>query len=574
MGALSAAGDLSSLLATYYPSNLEFFPSCIDGIAPSYPVPTPGGLLAGVVSSGTLRLGRQFPNPPIAYVNSTTNADTGLEYDLGNKIAARFSTAYGKSFTVQWTNGSLQTLTAGLQTADDIDAVLGGATITMSRTWLIPSCSYANSRMAWILKNTSSIFSTIASELNLNAVGLTYAVSAGTTADIWAQSNLPLATRTGASTTTELYELLRNNTVKAVVRFEPFNSAWLDTQPDRSAYKTGTFGPYSFLAVVTRKDNCTGSSTRNIFRGNQELIDATDRILNNLRNTPTPNAILAANNATSPPHVPTCGTPVSNITTWPIPTAGGTLQSVLNSGVLRIGRQFPNAPFSYLTGSSTLSGVDVDFVNEIARQLGVAYNKTIYVQWINSTLASLFANPAADTFDIIVAGVGASYPRTIGYTFSCSYTSVRPSYIVGPKNTTLRDSINDVLGLNRSGIIIAVLAGSSALSFAQTNLALATIFPVATSTELYATLSNQSVHAILRQDPNNQFWIFSTGAANGTYNSGNYGSTLAISIGARRDACSYPAGTPTITDTSISVTSSVAASLMFASLGAMVALMF
>lgn len=543
LGDLNAEGELAALFSKYYPSSLSYQPGCLDGSSGSdYPTPITGGNLDNVISRGVLRLGRQFPNPPNVYANNSA----GLEWELGNKIAAKFTAKYSKTITVQWIDGGIGTLLVAMKTSDDIDAYLGGATLSLTRDWLIGSCPYATTQMGYIIKNTASAFNTITSEAELNAGTIKYAVTAGSTADLWAQANLPLAERHTVATTTELYEMLQNDTVNTVVRFEPFNSAWIDTQADTSIYKTGVFGPFSFSAVHTRKDGCVGNGVRDIRLGNQQLIDAVDRIMNNLRNTDFFSNAYSAFAATIPSHVATCGAPASNFSTatFPTPIVGGTLHNVVQTGKLRVGRTFPNAPFAFTAlGSADVTGLDVTIMDEIAVQLGLVYHNTITVEWVDTTLAALF-NPTNDAIDLIMAGVGPSFTRAADFTFTCSYTSLQFSYIVGPKDVTIKTSVNNVADLNRADVTIAVLSGSTVLAYAQTNLPSANIVTVSTATELYEMVSNSTAHALLRQDPNSAYWI-SIQANPVDYKRGNFGYILPAAIAARRDACSAP-GAPII----------------------------
>lgn len=119
-----------------------------------------------------------------------------------------------------------------------------------------------------------------------------------------------------------------------------------------------------------------------------------DSALNNIRIT-NPNVFMNAysrNNATTPPHTFTCAATTSNQTNWPTPTAGGSLAQVVNSGVMRAGRFFPNEPFNYVDSQTSLTprGVDAEIAYEVARTLSAAYGKQISIQWIDVSSSNLF----------------------------------------------------------------------------------------------------------------------------------------------------------------------------------------
>jgi hypothetical protein len=282
-----------------------------------------------------------------------------------------------------------------------------------------------------------------------------------------------------------------------------------------------------------------------------------DRALNNLRKENILNSVLISNNASSPAHLPTCGAPVSNFTQWPTPSTGGTLAAVIAAGTILVGRTYPNAPFSYQQAAS-IGGVDVDLLNQITAILSAAYSKTINVTWVDTTLTNLFADPNADQFDLIAAGIGNSYSRFRDFSFSCSYASLQPSYVIGTKNTTLRDLALSVSDLNVPSATVGVLAGSTTATYANANLPLSTRVFVATTSELYQGVSNGTFDAILRQDPNNAFWVASSGSS-ADYKTGLYGNVFPISFGVRRDLCavSTPVSAPVIVTAPVAASSPV-----------------
>jgi ABC-type amino acid transport substrate-binding protein len=333
-----------------------------------------------------------------------------------------------------------------VKTSDTIDVVLASISASMSRLGLIYSCSYAVARRGYIIKSTAgSLFDTISSENDLNVAGLRVAAVSGTLGLAWAQQALTNVELIIAPSNPVMYEMLSNNTVQAIVRFEPWNSFWVANQTDASSYKTGVSSTNELLfsAWHTRYDTCSSSASRAIGVGNQgtqscpsytsfaslivsispfqslltrstlvrihfltysntqSLRNLSCIALNNIRvtNAGFYSAVYARHNATTPSHTFTCAATSSNITTWPVPTNGGSLAQVINSGVLRAGRFFPNAPFNYLEGLSTSSvGVDADIAYEVARALSVAYSKSISIQWVDVSSGDLF-NTATNLYN-------------------------------------------------------------------------------------------------------------------------------------------------------------------------------
>lgn len=153
--------------------------------------------------------------------------------------------------------------------------LLASVSVSVSRIGLIYSCSYSVARRSYIIKNTAgTLFNTISSENELNQSGLRVAATAGTLSLAWAQSALPSATLTIASNNVELYQMLENDTVQAIVRFEPWNSFWVSTQSNPAVYKVGVTSANELLfsAWHTRYDSCPSSNIRSIGTGNQGTI--------------------------------------------------------------------------------------------------------------------------------------------------------------------------------------------------------------------------------------------------------------------------------------------------------------
>jgi ABC-type amino acid transport substrate-binding protein len=135
----------------------------------------------------------------------------------------------------------------------------------------------------------------------------------------------------------------------------------------------------------------------------------------------------------------------------------------------------------------------------------------------------------------MIAGAGPNFGRASFYQFSCSVTSAAFSYVVNKKSEVLFDSISSVQDLNSSAYTIAAIVGAIPVAYAQQNLPQANLVLVPTASDLYQVLSNNSVHAILRQDPNNRYWI--NGQPAGLYKGGNYGQPFPMSWYIRREKC-------------------------------------
>jgi len=91
------------------------------------------------------------------------------------------------------------------------------------------------------------------------------------------------------------------------------------------------------------------------------------------------------------------------------------LQTILASGVLRVGTTMDTPVFSMPGSSGDLVGFDIDLLDTLGPALGVK------IQYVKMTFGSMLADLAADKFDVAMSGMGRTLDRARVATFSKAY---------------------------------------------------------------------------------------------------------------------------------------------------------
>jgi cyclohexadienyl dehydratase len=91
------------------------------------------------------------------------------------------------------------------------------------------------------------------------------------------------------------------------------------------------------------------------------------------------------------------------------------LESVLKSGVLRVGTTMDTPVFSMRNASGHLEGFDMDALETLGKALGVK------IEYMKMTFGTMLADLAADKFDIAMSGMGRTLDRARTATFSKPY---------------------------------------------------------------------------------------------------------------------------------------------------------
>ena len=111
----------------------------------------------------------------------------------------------------------------------------------------------------------------------------------------------------------------------------------------------------------------------------------------------------------------------------PEPLAEGesTLDRILRRGVVRVGYDTDDLPFTYVNASGELAGFDIDLVNLFARDLGVSIE---YVPF--SSQAAVADEMLQDYYDIVIGGFVDTVERARTLEFSDPYLFVNMALVV------------------------------------------------------------------------------------------------------------------------------------------------
>ena len=100
------------------------------------------------------------------------------------------------------------------------------------------------------------------------------------------------------------------------------------------------------------------------------------------------------------------------------------LQRIERTGVLRVGYEPDNPPFSYENGRGMLVGLEVDFAHRLAVEFGAE------LQLVPYSMDSLEADFVADHFDMAIGGLASTVRGTKGYRESESYLEMNAALVV------------------------------------------------------------------------------------------------------------------------------------------------
>lgn len=132
----------------------------------------------------------------------------------------------------------------------------------------------------------------------------------------------------------------------------------------------------------------------------------------------------------------------------PIDLGKPTLQRIQESGVLRVGYNPENMPFTYYSGSGELVGLDIDMAQLLARELKVK------LEFIPFEIETMAIQLEAGGFDVIMSGIVLTTQRLKKMTFSTPYMKTHLAFVVPDhrrKDFTTRKAIQRISKL-RIGI--------------------------------------------------------------------------------------------------------------------------
>ena len=116
------------------------------------------------------------------------------------------------------------------------------------------------------------------------------------------------------------------------------------------------------------------------------------------------------------------------------------LQRIDESGIIRVGFNPDNLPFSYFNANGNLVGLDVDMAHRLAHDLGVS------IEFVPFSFRNLEAQLAEDHFDIAMSGVAATIERAQTLVLSDPYMSMTMAFVVRDHE---RDRFNSLDSIRR-----------------------------------------------------------------------------------------------------------------------------
>ena len=112
----------------------------------------------------------------------------------------------------------------------------------------------------------------------------------------------------------------------------------------------------------------------------------------------------------------------------------GSLQAVLDRGVLRVGAEGNWAPYVYNDESGELVGFEVEMAAEIAKRLGVEVEEEPSDSW-DGVLAGL----EADRYDVVICGASPKPERQEAYECGIPYGEQLIGLVVASDNEEIKD---------------------------------------------------------------------------------------------------------------------------------------
>ncbi len=146
------------------------------------------------------------------------------------------------------------------------------------------------------------------------------------------------------------------------------------------------------------------------------------------------------------------------------------LHQILNRGTLRVGTTGDYPPFSELDQTTkTYKGYEIDVVTALAADLGVD------LEFVPTNWDTLGAGIAADKYDVVASGVTMTLERLKSVAFSDPYLDSPLVPLILKKDDGKFTSWRD---MDRDGVKLAVMAGTSAEESAKKNFTKAEIVPI------------------------------------------------------------------------------------------------
>lgn len=197
-------------------------------------------------------------------------------------------------------------------------------------------------------------------------------------------------------------------------------------------------------------------------------------------------------------------TTTATATTWPTPTAGGTLAGVIAAGKIVFGSDTAYPPFESDNGTHII-GFDIDIVKAIAAEMTIAYSTTIVADVMTTDWDPIIPNLLIGEFDAIVSAMTKTAARDQVVDFTRAYYSSSQGVLVGPKdNDTI--TITSVDHVNDSNIIIGVQTGTTSDLYASALTGNPAVTAYPSFADAITALEAEDVHVVLGDSPVLKFY--------------------------------------------------------------------
>lgn len=137
---------------------------------------------------------------------------------------------------------------------------------------------------------------------------------------------------------------------------------------------------------------------------------------------------------------------------------GTTLERARQAGALRVGIS-GERPYSYVGGDGAVTGAQPEVARAVLARMGVGGLEAVQVRF-----ADLIPGLRAGRFDLIAAGLTVTPERCAEVAFTRPDFVAPPAFLVPAGNPR---GVGTFQGVRRAGLRLAVLAGSSELTYAR-----------------------------------------------------------------------------------------------------------
>ena len=152
------------------------------------------------------------------------------------------------------------------------------------------------------------------------------------------------------------------------------------------------------------------------------------------------------------------------------------LESILKSGILRVGTTMDTPVFSMRNTSGQLEGFDMDALETLGKALGVK------IEYVEMTFGTMLADLLANKFDVAMSGMGRTLDRARSATFSKPYMRYGKLLMIRSAD---KEKFRTLADLDKPGLKIAYNQGGLNDRFAHTEFKEAT--PTGYPSNQYAT---------------------------------------------------------------------------------------